>query len=132
MKKLLFLLCVCALCACEINEPNREDDTQKHQPADPTTWSPAGKYYTYLDTISAPYKLVVFNFATRDTFYKYSITNPDYPIYLEYADDNYEIGERSYTLDYPNVIVENEVRERFIDTLTLQWGTLYFNMTDIY
>ena len=46
MKRIIFIMAAAlSLVACNQNEPARGDETQKNQPANPSTWSPVGQMY---------------------------------------------------------------------------------------
>ena len=95
MKKLLFLLCVCALCACE-----KEQD---HQPANPSKWSPVGHKYVSTD-VEYPNREITF--ISKDSI-----------LWLR----NGSLKTIHYRLDYPilSVFEEELPRLKFIDTLTI-------------
>ena len=105
---LLALLCAftMAFVSCNQNEPTRGDETQKNQPANPSTWSPAGHRY------AAPYDgddygFYVYQFFSKDSVLAYQTIKSDYSLDEEYQ---YAYSRTlSYSIDYPTMIIKSSI-----------------------
>ncbi|MGM9838054.1 MAG: hypothetical protein ACI30A_06170 [Paludibacteraceae bacterium] len=128
MKKLLFLLSIIfALVACEdrnARELTTDTDSTLNQPADPATWSPAGKVYVYHHTYDKSpaedkYWAWVLDFFSEDSLVRYETPNRD----LSYSDfSSHTIDSIRYSLSYPTISYENGgyiITLVYKDTLTI-------------
>lgn len=120
MKTAIYFLSVClALCLAACNNQNEPEPTPDHQPANPKTFSLAGKMYVGTsETISvlANGSYEVFSFTTDSIFY-YQTSNTD----LSPMGDFY--SKTTYTLEYPNIKVDEYPWPHIFtmqDTLTIQ------------
>ncbi len=121
LTKTLILIAALALGAC--TPQTTVDDVPDHQPANPKTWSPAGKVYVCHDTYeNSPaedkYWAWVLNFINDDSIVMFETPNRD----LSYNEQAYCVvfpDGASYTLDYPNVTIKSGADYRyctFVDT----------------
>ena len=123
MKKILYLLCVCALCACETNEPNQtEDPATKNQPAHPDTWSPVGKTYVcdWGDNSEHNHRYVVLDFFSADSVCAYASNDLGSEKIFSFAGG----GNSRYDCSYPKLNILHNYGSVliycvFADTLTL-------------
>lgn len=119
---MIFLLAALALGAC--TPQTTVDDVPDHQPANPKTWSPAGKIYVCHDTYeNSPaedkYWAWVLNFFTEDSLVRYETPNRD----LSYHDFTaHIIDSLRISVDYPTISYKNggyNITLTYKDTLTI-------------
>lgn len=116
MKRIIFLMAAAlSLVACNQNEPTRGDETQKNQPANPSTWSPVGhKYVSTDDSNYGRYLDYEITFVKKDSF-------------LWHRDSQDKM--KGYRLQYPLIYLEDDQTPwlKFVDTLTI---TKAYEMAD--
>ena len=112
----IFTLCaLLCLSSCNQNEPTRGDETQKNQPANPSTWSPVG--HKYVSTDEDP---VYGHYGNEITF-----LSKDSLLWQREGD----VKVVPYKLKYPTIYVWENLSPwlKFVDTLTI---TKYASMAD--
>lgn len=126
MKHALFILLAAAmLAACNTNTPDdpKRGDTQTNQPANPSTWSPAGKQYVYTYEDEGTHE--VLEFISKDSIYIYDTPNSDYT----YNDGinpatgmGYSISKSIYAVEYPDLFIgSNRRKMTFNDTTSIYY-----------
>lgn len=116
--------------ACEKDEHKLEDNTEKHQPAHPSSWSPSGHVYVYETTWEGShatdnYWVWVLDFFGKDSVVKYQTPNRD----LTYSTAHmYLVDSTKYEMDYPTIIYHSLAGGTspitIKDTLTLYWKAI--------
>lgn len=125
MKTAIYFLSVClALCLAACNNQNEPEPTPDHQPANPKTFSLAGKMYvgdskTVTWLADGWYSVIVF---TKDSIKMYDTTNTDFSPLADVVFTR----NTSYTLKYPTIEINyfpwpEEVT--MPDTLTIDFWT---------
>ena len=128
MKTAIYFLSVClALCLAACNNQNEPEPTPDHQPANPKTFSLAGKMYvgdskTVEGLEYGWYDIFVF---TEDSVWDYQNTNSNFAPNT----DQYYYYETTYVLKYPNIEINAYPWPEVItmvDTLTIErYGNHY-------
>ena len=112
MRRILPVLAIAFLfCGCSDQDP-----TTKHQPANPSTWSPVGHKYVSIDidTLDGRYKDWTIEFVTTDSVCR---LESGYPF------------NGKYRIQYPKVYLGSSETPwfKFIDTLTI---TRFYESSD--
>ncbi len=124
MKTAIYFLSVClALCLAACNNQNEPEPTPDHQPANPKTFSLAGKMYvgtseTTSGVADGSFYVYIF---TADSIKRYITPNSDYtPI-----ENQPYLSNSTYILKYPDIEANEYPWPRvftMIDTLTIQYN----------
>lgn len=100
MKTAIYFLSVClALCLAACNNQNEPEPTPDHQPANPKTFSLAGKMYVGDEIMSMADGLFSVYVFTEDSVWHYETPNSDYSP----TTNQYYLCETTYILKYPNI-----------------------------
>lgn len=130
MKPLQTLFIIASLLLLSCTPQTTVEEIPDHQPANPKTWSPAGKIYVCHDTYeNSPaedkYWALVLNFFTEDSVVKYQTPNRDISYHADYMR---LVDSTRYDMDYPNIIYYSLAggtsNITVIDTATLYWKAI--------
>ena len=121
---LLFALFTCILMAC--TPQTTVDDVPDHQPANPKTWSPAGKTYISEMEIDGEYWAYGYKFLSEYAGIRFQTPNKDLTFHEDYMN---LVEDFTYKLDYPNLQTGKLGFSIFSDTLTFYHKGLSLTFT---